>query len=101
MGVQRRWERTKWGVEVRLFGNKVFVCVLTVSLHIFWGHYNDSMTFERININIKYPNGEVGPLILETDKCFSFGVQSNRDRLENGSGYNLPIVMLGRTSKGN
>ena len=41
MGVQKRWERTKRGVEVMLFGNKVFVCVLTVSLCIFWRHYND------------------------------------------------------------
>ena len=32
------------------------------------------MSFEQININIEYPNGEVGLLILETDKCFSFGV---------------------------
>ena len=58
---------------------------------------NDSMSFERINI--EYLNGEVGPLILETDKCFSFGVQSNRDRFENGSGYTLPIVMYNKTSK--
>ena len=59
---------------------------------------NDSMSFERINI--EYLNGEVGPLILETDKCFSFGVQFNRNRFENGSGYTLPIVMSYRTPKG-
>ena len=28
---------------------------------------NDSMSFDQININIEYPNGEVGPLILKTD----------------------------------
>ena len=61
---------------------------------------NDSMSFERININIEYSNGEVGPLILETDKCFSFGVQSNRDRFGNGSDYTLPIVMLDITTQG-
>lgn len=41
---------------------------------------NGSIKFKRIYIRMKYPNGKVGPLILESDKCFSWGVQANNSK---------------------
>lgn len=60
----------------------------------------NSNDFERININVEYSDGEVGSLILETDNCFSFGLQSDKEKFENGSGYTLPIVMFRRSPSG-
>lgn len=53
------------------------------------------LTFKRIKINTKNPDGSVGDLIFETPAdLFSFGLQENRN-LETGNvnGYVLPICL--------
>ena len=59
-----------------------------------------STDFGHVNISIEYSNGEVGPVVLKTDECFSWGVQSNKKKFANGDRYTLPIVMLNRQSDG-
>ena len=49
--------------------------------------------YERIPITINYGNYN-GPLLIKTEKCFTFGVKQNLDK-ETGevNGWSLPIVM--------
>lgn len=53
-----------------------------------------AIVFKRVLISTKNPNGTIGSLIFETEKCFSFGVSENRspdsDKL---NGYVLPICL--------
>jgi hypothetical protein len=38
-----------------------------------------TITYKRIRISTVYDNGSVGPLIIPTERLFSFGVQVNKD----------------------
>lgn len=51
-------------------------------------------TYDRIPITINYGDAVFGPLLLKTDKCFSFGARQNVDK-ETGEvyGWTLPISM--------
>ncbi len=51
-----------------------------------------------MNISSKYPDGTEGPLILQTERCFSFGVQKNSGFKQ--ISYSLPIVLYDRTPQG-
>jgi hypothetical protein len=54
---------------------------------------NQKMTYKRINISTRYPDGGCGDLILGTEKCFSFGVSPNKDDKDNINGYTLPLCL--------
>ena len=55
------------------------------------------ITYKRIPISIEHNDGTFGPLIIKTQKCFSFGAQQNINK-ETGvlNGWTLPIVMYDR-----
>ncbi len=55
--------------------------------------------YKRVNISTKYLDGTEGPLILQTERCFSFGVQKNSGFKQ--ISYSLPIVLYDRTPQGN
>jgi hypothetical protein len=54
--------------------------------------------FHRIMYGIKNPDGSTGDLILELDRCFSFGTTENRsqDQASLLNGYSTSIAMLDR-----
>ena len=52
--------------------------------------------FKSVPIRIKLDNGDLGPLYIVTDKCFSWGLQTEK----NGKSYKLPIVMINKNSNG-
>lgn len=53
-----------------------------------------AIVFKRVLISTKNPNGTVGSLIFETERCFSYGVSENKS-LDTGklNGYVLPICL--------
>lgn len=52
------------------------------------------ITFQRIKIGVKNPDGTYGDLIFKTEFLFSFGVQENKD-MKTGevNGYSMPLCM--------
>ena len=39
-----------------------------------------NIKYKRIKIEVNYPNGKKGPLVVETPLLFSFGVSENKDQ---------------------
>ena len=60
---------------------------------------NSVIKYKRIPIEVKYPNGKKGILVLETLILFSFGVSENKDQ-KTGSlnGYSIPVCLWNRDS---
>ena len=58
---------------------------------------NSTIQFKRIMIKTKYPNGQIGDLILPTERLYSFGVNKNTSQ-ETGkvTGYTMPMCMWSR-----
>ena len=58
--------------------------------------------YKRIPIEIKYPNGKKGPLIIETPFLFSFGINENKNK-DTGKlvGYSIPVCLWQRNSEPN
>jgi len=56
-----------------------------------------AITFKRINIQTRNPDGSVGELILPTEKVFSFGVCENTN-MDTGkvNGYVLPLCLYNK-----
>lgn len=55
---------------------------------------NSNLTYKRINIGVKNPDGTVGDLILATEKLFSFGVSENRSmETQQVNGYVMPLCL--------
>lgn len=52
-------------------------------------------TYDRIPITVDYKDNVFGPLLLKTDKCYSYGARQNFNK-ETGEayGWTLPIVMF-------
>lgn len=59
---------------------------------------NSPITYSRINISTRYPDGNVGDLILQTPTLFSFGVQENKamDKKDEINGYSMPLCLYSR-----
>jgi hypothetical protein len=55
------------------------------------------VTYKRVNILTKYPNGRTGDLVLCTENLFSYGVSENKNQ-ETGkvNGYSLPLCLWNR-----
>ena len=60
---------------------------------------DSKIKYKRIPIEVKYPNGKKGTLVLETPVLFSFGVSENKDQ-KTGSlnGYSIPVCLWNRDS---
>ena len=56
-----------------------------------------TISFQRINIGTKNPDGTVGDLILQTSRLFSFGVSENTDPSSgNVNGWTMPLCLWNR-----
>ena len=57
---------------------------------------------KRIPIEVKYPNGKKGPLVIETPFLFSFGVNEKKSQDTNKLvGYSIPVCLWSKDSEPN
>ena len=63
---------------------------------------DSKIKYKRIPIEVKYPNGKKGSLIIETPLLFSFGVNEKKNQ-ETGKlvGYSIPICLWSKDSEPN
>ena len=63
---------------------------------------DSKIKYKRIPIEVKYPNGKKGPLVVETADLFSFGVSEKKNQ-DTGKlvGYSLPVCLWARDSEPN
>jgi len=56
-----------------------------------------AITFKRINVSTRNPDGSVGELVIPTSRLFSFGVTENKSQ-ETGkvNGWTFPLCLWGR-----
>ena len=55
---------------------------------------NSKIKYKRIPIEVKYPNGKKGALVVETPLLFSFGVNEKKNQETNKLvGYSLPVCL--------
>ena len=60
------------------------------------------ITYKRIPIQIKYPNGKKGALVIETPLLFSFGVNEKKNQETNKLiGYSIPVCLWAKDSEPN
>ena len=58
--------------------------------------------YKRIPIEVKYPNGKKGALVIETPFLFSFGVNEKKNQENNKLvGYSIPVCLWGKDSEPN
>ena len=63
---------------------------------------DSKIKYKRIAIEIKYPNGKKGALVIETPLLFSFGVNEKKNQ-ETGKlvGYSMPVCLWSKDSAPN
>ena len=63
---------------------------------------DSKIKYKRIPIELKYPNGKKGALIIETPLLFSFGVNEKKNQ-ETGKlvGYSIPVCLWSKDSEPN
>ena len=60
---------------------------------------DSKIKYKRIPIQIKYPNGKKGALVLESPLRFSFGVSEKKNQeTKKLVGYSIPVCLWGRDS---
>ena len=58
--------------------------------------------YKRIPIEIKYPNGKKGALVIESPVLFSFGVNEKKNQETNKLvGYSMPVCLWAKDSEPN
>ena len=63
---------------------------------------DSKIRYKRIPIEVKYPNGKKGQLIIETPLLFSFGVNEKKNQETNKLvGYSIPICLWAKDSEPN
>ena len=63
---------------------------------------DSKIRYKRIPIEVKYPNGKKGALIIETPLLFSFGVNEKKNQETNKLiGYSIPICLSAKDSEPN
>ena len=63
---------------------------------------NSKIKYNRIPIEVKYPNGKKGTLVVETPVLFSFGVNEKKNQETNKLvGYSLPVCLWAKDSEPN
>ena len=60
---------------------------------------DSKIKYKRIPIEVKYPNGKKGPLVVESPVLFSFGLSEKKNQ-ETGklAGYSIPVCLRSRDS---
>ena len=63
---------------------------------------DSNIKYKRIPIEIKYPNGKKGALVIETPLLFSFGVSEKKNQ-ETGKlvGYSMPVCLWSKDASPN
>ena len=63
---------------------------------------DSKIKYKRIPIEVKYPNGKKGPLVVESPVLFSFGLSEKKNQ-ETGklAGYSIPVCLWSRDSAPN
>ena len=63
---------------------------------------DSKIKYKRLSIEVKYPNGKKGALVIETPLLFSFGVSEKKNQ-ETGKlvGYSIPVCLWGKDSEPN
>ena len=63
---------------------------------------DSKIKYKRIPIEVKYPNGKKGQLVVESPFLFSFGVSEKKNQ-ETGKlvGYSIPVCLWSRDSEPN
>ena len=63
---------------------------------------NSKIKYKRIPIEVKYPDGKKGALVIETPLLFSFGVSEKKNQ-ETGKlvGYSIPVCLWKKDSEPN
>ena len=63
---------------------------------------DSKIKYKRIPIEVKYPNGKKGQLIIETPLLFSFGVTEKKNQETNKLvGYSIPVCLWAKDSEPN
>ena len=63
---------------------------------------DSKIKYKRIPIEVKYPNGKKGPLVIETPLLFSFGVNEKKNQETNKLvGYSMPVCLWAKDSEPN
>ena len=63
---------------------------------------DSKIKYKRIPIEIKYPNGKKGALVIETPLLFSFGVSEKKNQETNKLvGYSIPVCLWAKDSEPN
>ena len=63
---------------------------------------NSKIKYKRIPIEVKYPNGNKGALVVESPVLFSFGVNEKKNQETNKSvSYSLPVCLWAKDSEPN
>ena len=63
---------------------------------------DSKIKYKRIPIEIKYPNGKKGALVVETPLLFSFGVNEKKNQETNKLvGYSMPVCLWAKDSEPN
>ena len=58
--------------------------------------------YKRVPIEVKYPNGKKGPLVIVTPLLFSFGVNEKKNQETNKLvGYSIPVCLWAKDSEPN
>ena len=63
---------------------------------------DSKIKYKRIPIEVKYPNGKKGALVVETPFLFSFGVNEKKNQETNKLvGYSIPVCLWAKDSEPN
>ena len=63
---------------------------------------DSKIKYKRIPIEVKYPNGKKGALVVETPLLFSFGVNEKKNQETNKLvGYSIPVCLWSKDSEPN
>ena len=63
---------------------------------------DNKIKYKRIPIEVKYPNGKKGPLVIETPLLFSFGVNEKKNQeTKKLVGYSMPVCLWAKDSEPN
>ena len=61
---------------------------------------DSNIKYKRIPIEVKYPNGKKGALVIETPLLFSFGVNEKKNQETNKLiGYSMPVCLWAKDSE--
>ena len=60
---------------------------------------DSKIKYKRIQIEIKYPNGKKGALVVESPILFSFGVNEKKNQETSKlAGYSIPVCLWSKDS---